>query len=148
MKFSVLNPTEENIRETLLNDQLGRNEELRQFVRLLNSIDGNCTIALDGDWGSGKTFFVKQAQMIIDSFNEYKNKKAISDLRQRRRLSVLQSGLYQFRQIFCHCFHTWSPFPLFFRYAFRDRFLYSVRSLRLIHKRYKLFRISQNIFSP
>lgn len=79
MKFSVLNPTEENIRETLLNDQLGRNEELRQFVRLLNSIDGNCTIALDGDWGSGKTFFVKQAQMIIDSFNEYKNKKAISE---------------------------------------------------------------------
>lgn len=79
MKFSVLNPTEENIQETLLNDQLGRNEELRQFVRLLNSIDGNCTIALDGDWGSGKTFFVKQAQMIIDSFNEYKNKKAISE---------------------------------------------------------------------
>lgn len=79
MKFSLLNPTEENIRETLLNDQLGRNEELRQFVRLLNSIDGNCTIALDGDWGSGKTFFVKQAQMIIDSFNEYKNKKAISE---------------------------------------------------------------------
>lgn len=79
MKFSVLNPTEENIRETLLNDKLGRNEELRQFVRLLNSIDGNCTIALDGDWGSGKTFFVKQAQMIIDSFNEYKNKKAISE---------------------------------------------------------------------
>lgn len=79
MKFSVLNPTEENIRETLLNDKLGRNEELRQFVRLLNSIDGNCTIALDGDWGSGKTFFVKQAQMIIDSFNKYKNKKAISE---------------------------------------------------------------------
>ena len=96
MKFSVLDPTEENIRETLLNDQLGRNEELRQFVRLLNSIDGNCTIALDGDWGSGKTFFVKQAQMIIDSFNEYKNKKAIS---------VEESGFENMRQ-FLGCKET------------------------------------------
>jgi len=80
MKFSVLNPTEENIRETLLNDQLGRFEELSQFVRLLNSIDDNCTIALDGDWGSGKTFFIKQVQMIIDAYNGRLDKTCATDI--------------------------------------------------------------------
>lgn len=80
MKFSVLNPTEENIRETLLNDQLGRFEELSQFVRLLNSIDDNCTIALDGDWGSGKTFFIKQVQMIIDAYNGRLDKTCSTDI--------------------------------------------------------------------
>ena len=80
MKFSVLDPTEENIRETLLNDPLGRFEELSQFVRLLNSIDDNCTIALDGDWGSGKTFFIKQVQMIIDAYNGRLDKTCATDI--------------------------------------------------------------------
>ena len=69
MNFSVSNPTEENILKTLLDDPLGRFQELSQFVRLLNSIEDSCTIALDGDWGSGKTFFIKQAKMIIDAYN-------------------------------------------------------------------------------
>lgn len=80
MRFSVLDPTEENIREALLNDQLGRFEELSQFVRLLNSIDDNCTIALDGDWGSGKTFFIKQVQMIIDAYNGRLDKTCATDI--------------------------------------------------------------------
>ena len=83
MKFSVLNPTEENIRETLLNDPLGRFQELSQFVELLNSIEDSCTIALDGDWGSGKTFFIKQVQMIIDAYNGKLDKTYATNIQEK-----------------------------------------------------------------
>ena len=83
MRFSVLDPTEENIRETLLNDPLGRFQELSQFVELLNSIEDSCTIALDGDWGSGKTFFIKQVQMIIDAYNGKLDKTYATNIQEK-----------------------------------------------------------------
>ncbi|WP_298486640.1 P-loop NTPase fold protein [uncultured Ruminococcus sp.] len=83
MKFSVLNPTEENIQKTLLDDPLGRFQELSQFVELLNSIEDSCTIALDGDWGSGKTFFIKQVQMIIDAYNGKLDKTYATNIQEK-----------------------------------------------------------------
>lgn len=62
-------PTDENIRKTIEEDLLGRNEYLGYFIQLLNSIEGSYTIALDGQWGSGKTFFVKQAQAVLEAYN-------------------------------------------------------------------------------
>lgn len=64
-------PTKENLIKTFLEDSIGRNDDLFHFIRLLNSITTTYSLAVDGNWGSGKTFFVKQAKMILDAYNEY-----------------------------------------------------------------------------
>ena len=64
-----LQPTKENLLETLSLDLLGRNETVWRFARLCNLIDRSCTIALDANWGQGKTFFVKHVQLLIESSN-------------------------------------------------------------------------------
>ena len=65
-----LKPTTENIRETLINNTSGRNEAIANFVMLLDNIECNTVIALDDAWGNGKTFFVRQLQMFLQSYNE------------------------------------------------------------------------------
>ncbi len=52
--------TDTIIKESLANDIPKRNIQLNNFIRLLNSINTNQIISIDGDWGCGKTFFVKQ----------------------------------------------------------------------------------------
>jgi len=64
-------PTKENLIKTFLEDSIGRNEDLFHFIRLLNSITTTYSLAVDGNWGSGKTFFIKQAKMILDVYNVY-----------------------------------------------------------------------------
>ena len=58
-------PTSENLDEVAQNDVLDRNRFIANFIRLLASIEGHYSIALDGRWGSGKTFFVKQTERVI-----------------------------------------------------------------------------------
>lgn len=70
-----LKPTDYNIKKTLKNDSILRNAGLFRFIKLLLLIEEGYTIALDGNWGSGKTFFVKQAKMVFDSFNFHKSSK-------------------------------------------------------------------------
>lgn len=84
MKKATLYPTEENIQKTFLNDTLGRNDDLKNFIEILSSIEDNYSIAIDSAWGSGKTFFVKQLKMIFDANNDYtyssvENKEQILD---------------------------------------------------------------------
>jgi hypothetical protein len=67
-RFDVL-PTEENIYKTYVENSIGRVHDVDSFVSIINSMEGGCSIAIDSSWGNGKTFFVKQAKMIIDAFN-------------------------------------------------------------------------------
>lgn len=69
IKNYELEPTFENVAETLLNDTLKRNNYLYKFYDLLKCINSSCSICLDGSWGSGKTFFVKQVQLLLLSEN-------------------------------------------------------------------------------
>lgn len=70
MKSYSLQPTDENILESFCKDSIGRNQHVFRFIQLLNAIqDECCTIAINGEWGSGKTFFVKQAKLILDMLN-------------------------------------------------------------------------------
>lgn len=69
MKSYEVLDIEDNLVEAYLTDTIGRNVELNSFVELLTRIDDNMSISIDGKWGSGKTFFVKQTQLIIDSHN-------------------------------------------------------------------------------
>lgn len=71
MKSLELLPTAENIKSTYCRNTIGRNGDLYRFVEILDAVDDCCVIALDGGWGSGKTFFVKQAKMILDASNPY-----------------------------------------------------------------------------
>lgn len=79
MKSFELKPTEENLLSTYKNDQIGRNTDIHAFVDILNSLEDSCSIALDGAWGSGKTFFVKQAKMILESCSPIESKSEHRD---------------------------------------------------------------------
>lgn len=64
MKEYDLKITKENIEESIRNDILKRNSKLNKLIELLNSIEENKIIAIDGKWGCGKTFFLKQLEYI------------------------------------------------------------------------------------
>lgn len=69
MKQNELQPTLDNIFQTYKDDSIGRRNDVHSFVRMLNQLDAPCSIMLNGAWGSGKTFFVKQAQLVLDVLN-------------------------------------------------------------------------------
>lgn len=70
MKSYDLQPTWDNLLQTFSNDTIGRNQDIAYFINIINAIEDGCTISLDGNWGSGKTFFVKQVKMVLDAYNE------------------------------------------------------------------------------
>ena len=69
MKSYELMPTHENLVETYKQDMLGRN--IKAFADILNNLSNCTSIALDGKWGSGKTFFVKQTKLFLDEHNNF-----------------------------------------------------------------------------
>ena len=71
MKSYDLKPTYDNLFHTFLNDSIDRNVDIFRFITVLDSIEDSHSIALDGRWGSGKTFFVKQTKMVMDAHNQY-----------------------------------------------------------------------------
>ncbi len=84
MNYFELLPTEDNLIKTLNEDLLGRNLQLAYFYSLLESQKNARTIAIEGKWGSGKTFFAKQSIMIINA------KNPMSDYDDKKREKVLQ----------------------------------------------------------
>ena len=71
IKSLELDPTKENILSTIEKDLLDRNESVLQFVKFCNAQEGKCSIALNAQWGYGKTFFVKQAKMLFEALNGF-----------------------------------------------------------------------------
>ena len=69
MSNMALEPTYENLIHHYLHDTIGRNDDLFYFVRILSRLNSGSAVALNAAWGSGKTFFVKQAKMLIDIHN-------------------------------------------------------------------------------
>lgn len=58
--------TKENLEQTIKDDLVENNKKLFSLINLINSIDNNITICLDGDWGTGKTFLINQFKYLID----------------------------------------------------------------------------------
>ncbi len=57
---------------------LNRNKKLNKLIELLNGMSGNKIISIDGNWGCGKTFFLKQLEFINKknfTFNDKINEK-------------------------------------------------------------------------
>lgn len=70
MKSLTKLPTQENVLETLLKDAFGRNNDIVKYLSMLTDIEGHFVISIDGRWGTGKTFFVKQLKMVLDTIND------------------------------------------------------------------------------
>lgn len=52
-------------------DWLGRNTDLIEFAGILDSLEGGFSLFLDAEWGSGKTFFVKQLICLLEESNPF-----------------------------------------------------------------------------
>ena len=65
-KYDIL-PTESNLALSIKNDTTSRNSNLYNLLRLLNLQQDSWSIAINGSWGTGKTFFIKQCQLILDN---------------------------------------------------------------------------------
>lgn len=71
IKTLEMDPTRENVYNTLVVDAVGRNENLSQFACFCSAQEDRCSIALDGGWGTGKTFFLRQLQMLFDAYSDH-----------------------------------------------------------------------------
>jgi hypothetical protein len=83
LKRVDINPDENELIELLKKDSLGRNKDISSLVSLIDSVDGGYSFFIDGRWGSGKTFFVKQAKIVLESLNDNlctENKIITSDI--------------------------------------------------------------------
>lgn len=83
MNSFELIPTEENLIHALNKDLLKRNKDLVQFYDLILAQEGASSIAIDGRWGSGKTFFVKQSMLLINA------KNPMSDMDEEKRSDII-----------------------------------------------------------
>ena len=66
-----MKPTTENIINMLDKNAIGRNQYVETFLEMLDNVDENFTIFINGNWGTGKTFLVKQIYTLLTYYNEY-----------------------------------------------------------------------------
>lgn len=67
-------PLNENtIKQIIENNYIDRNKYLNGILNILNTINESKIIALDGEWGSGKTWFVKSLEYLLN--NDFTNIK-------------------------------------------------------------------------
>lgn len=89
MKKNEITINKENIADSLKKDILKRKPLLIQLIRLVNSINESFTLSIDGDWGSGKTFFIKQLLFLhsddsdFDYYNEQSDKDEIKKFKEK-----------------------------------------------------------------
>ncbi len=68
--------TKENILDTLDKNMLDRNVEVKEFVQMLDRYKEARIIAINGAWGCGKSFFIKQVCEVLDY--DYQKKRNIA----------------------------------------------------------------------
>lgn len=75
MKRLNLEATDENVLNSIKENTLNRNIDVRDFVEAIERMEGNLFVSLDARWGDGKTFFVRQTEKTL----EYLTKKKWAD---------------------------------------------------------------------
>lgn len=81
MKNYSISPTDEHAAELLQVDPIGRNNHIKRFLQLLDTIEENCSIALNGEWGSGKSMFVRQVKLLLDYQNpQYEQSDTLKEI--------------------------------------------------------------------
>lgn len=82
-------PTEDNVAESYKHDSVGRKNLVHDFILMLDEIPGNSSVAISGEWGSGKTFFVKQVKLVLDKNNAILNGTADPDYKMELKNNFL-----------------------------------------------------------
>ena len=110
VKSQELKPTIDNLVKTINKDSIDRNESLIKFVSLINTIDESCSIAIDGAWGDGKTFFVLQSKLLIDCLNSNISFDISTEEKNELLSFVKNKGLSpdDFEPQFCVYYDAWS----------------------------------------
>ena len=123
------NESNDYISDSLVNDSIGRNKYLFNFIKILSKIDGYQVIGLNGEWGSGKTFFVKQLEILLNVMTNYddegnvineeirtNNLRCLKELKQEKLQSInflITKPENNFRSLFedkmvnCLYFNAW-----------------------------------------
>ena len=79
MKKYELLINDDNLFSTINDDWLGRNSKIINLMKLLNNVNENFIISIDGEWGTGKTFFIKQLIYICNNHSKIDNIKFHKD---------------------------------------------------------------------
>ena len=87
MKKYELLDSKANLHNTINEDWLGRNNKIINLMKLLNHVNDNFIISLDGEWGTGKTFFIKQLIYICNSYENIDNIKFHKDFSEVKAFS-------------------------------------------------------------
>lgn len=69
MKRADEEPTSEAIDTAISQDPLRRHGEVERFLQMLLAVEPPYTILVNAPWGSGKTFFIKQAERVLRMAN-------------------------------------------------------------------------------
>lgn len=75
--------TEEDIKKSLEENLLGRNDDVIALIQLISENTHLHSIAIDGRWGCGKTFFVKQTNYLMNTTNNYKSESVSLEEKQK-----------------------------------------------------------------
>lgn len=70
---------DEILSESIQSDVLKRNNKLIVLSKLLSNLKNNTIISVDGRWGTGKTYFVKQFKYLVDNIENYKDNKILNE---------------------------------------------------------------------
>ena len=75
LDVELLDPTDENALEAFSQNYLFRSDRVLETIYALYSPQSNRVIAINGDWGSGKTFFTKEIEAVLKPKHEDQLKK-------------------------------------------------------------------------
>ena len=70
-----MEPTDEILIKLMKYDPIDRNEDLKAFISMLDSVEGGYSFFIDGKWGDGKTFFCQASDSIVGTFKPKVEKK-------------------------------------------------------------------------
>lgn len=82
--------TEENIKETIRENQYDRAKAIKSFIEGLDLIEDNAFISLDAKWGQGKTFYIRQIEMTLRYLSKKNVGQDISELEEVFSRSILK----------------------------------------------------------
>lgn len=91
MIINDVEPSVERLVNSLRMNSVGRQTDIFAFLHLLESIEHSGVIGVEGNWGSGKTYFIKQCKLILDSYNTC---SPFSQDENNKEICTLINGLY------------------------------------------------------
>ena len=84
--------SQEAIINSFVNNSIGRRKHVFNLVKLISNITGNQILAINGAWGSGKTYFIKQFELLVNILNNYdENGELINPELQTNNLACLKN---------------------------------------------------------